>query len=404
MLVKIAWRNIWRNRSRSLVVIASIVVGIWALIFGTGFMNAFMVGYSADIIEHDISNIQIHNHDFKTDFDIKYTLENGIEKSDELRAWDGVRATTTRIISNGMISAPQKSTGVQIRGIDIENEALVTGLDSMLIEGTYFEDVKRNPIIIGRKMAENLKVKLRSKVVLTFTDIDGNVTAAAFRVVGIVKSSSININEMYAFVQQEDISNLLMIGDQVHEIAVLTEHQFDENILVDKYQKRYPDDLIETWRELAPELVFMEEAYGSMLYVLMAIIMIALVFGIVNTMLMAVLERTKELGILMAVGMNRLKVYLMIMIETVFLALIGAPIGLFIGYGTVSYYAHKGVDLSNYSKGLEAFGYSSILYPYLDNYVYPTVTIAVIVTAIIGALYPAWKAIKLKPVDAIHSI
>ena len=294
MLVKIAWRNIWRNRSRSIVVIASIVVGIWALLFGTGFMNAFMVGYSADIIEHDISNIQVHNSDFKTDFDIKYTLKNGREKSIELSEWDGVKATTTRIISNGMISAPQKSTGVQIRGIDIENEALVTGLDSMLIEGTYFEDVKRNPIIIGKKMADNLKVNLRSKVVLTFTDLNGNVTAAAFRVVGIVKSSSININEIYAFVRQEDIFNLLMIGDQVHEIAVLTTHQFDENILVDKYHRLYPDDLIETWRELAPELVFMEEAYGSMLYVLMAIIMIALVFGIVNTMLMAVLERQRS--------------------------------------------------------------------------------------------------------------
>lgn len=404
MLVKIAWRNIWRNRSRSIVVISSIVVGIWALLFGTGFMNAFMVGYSADIIEHDISNIQVHNADFKTDFDIKYTLEKGKEKANELSEWDGVKAATTRIISNGMISAPQKSAGVQIRGIDVEKEALVTSLDSMLIEGTYFEDVKRNPIIIGKKMADNLKVNLRSKVVLTFTDLNGNVTAAAFRVVGIVKSSSININEFYAFVRQEDISNLLMIGDQIHEIALLTAHQFDENILVDKYNKLYPDDLIETWRELAPELVFMEEAYGSMLYVLMAIIMIALVFGIVNTMLMAVLERTKELGILMAVGMNKLRVYLMIVIETVFLSLIGAPIGLFIGFITVSYYANKGVDLSNYSKGLEAFGYSSILYPYLDSIVYPTVTIAVILTAIIGALYPAWKAIKLKPVDAIHSI
>ena len=102
--------------------------------------------------------------------------------------------------------------------------------------------------------------------------------------------------------------------------------------------------------------------------------------------------------------MNKFKVYLMIMIETVFLALIGAPIGLFIGFATVNYYANRGVDLSNYSKGLEAFGYSSILYPYLDFIVYPTVTIAVILTAIIGALYPAWKAIKLKPVDAIHSI
>lgn len=404
MLVKISWRNIWRNKSRSIVVILSIVVGIWALLFGTGFMNGFMVGYSADIIEHDISNIQVHDPEFKADFDIKYFLKRGREKASEIRTWEGVVGSTTRMVSNGMVSSPQKAAGVQIRGIDLVNEAIVTGLDSMLMEGAYFEGVKRNPVIIGKKMAENLNVKVRSKIVLTLTDANGDVTAGAFRVVGIVKSSSININEMYAFVRQEDLSPLLSISDEVHEIAVLTERHYDESNIVAKYLAIYPDDKIETWREISPELEFMQEIYGNMLYILMAIIMTALVFGIVNTMLMAVLERTKELGVLMAIGMNRWRVYLMIMIETIFLALIGAPIGLLVGSMTVKYYSVYGVDLSNYSEGLESFGYSSILYPYLENSVYPIITLAVMFTAFIGALYPAWKAIQLKPVDAIHSI
>ena len=109
-------------------------------------------------------------------------------------------------------------------------------------------------------------------------------------------------------------------------------------------------------------------------------------------------------GILMAIGLNKMRVYFMIVIETIFLALIGAPIGLAIGALNISLYMEKGVDLSNYSEGLEAFGYSSILYPYLEASVYPIVTIAVFITAIIAALYPAYKAIKLKPVEAIHSI
>lgn len=404
MIIKIAWRNIWRNKTRSFVVIASIIVGVWALLAGTGFMNGFMVSYSADMIEHDISNLQVHNSNFKTDFDIKYYINDAEEKANEIKEWEGVRGSTSRVISNGMISSPQKASGVQIRGIDPENEAIVTGIDSMLIEGTYFKDVKRNPIIIGSKMAENLKVKVRSKVVLTFTDGNGDVTAGAFRVVGIIKSSSISINELYAYVRQSDISPLLGINGEAHEIAVLTEKQFEENTILEKYQAKYPDDLIETWREIAPELEFMQEIYGNMLYVLMAIIMVALIFGIVNTMLMAVLERTKELGVLMAIGMNKTRVYFMIVIETIFLALIGAPIGLAIGALNIGYYSNKGVDLSDYSEGLESFGYSSTLYPYLENNVYSIVTLAVIITAIIAALYPAYKAIKLKPVEAIHSI
>jgi len=404
MLIKVAWRNIWRNRTRSLVVIGSIVVGVWAILAGTAFMNGFMVSYSADMIDHDISNIQIHNPDFKTDFDIKYYIENTDAKVDELSSWEGVVGATSRIISNGMISSPQKAGGVQIRGIDPEKEAIVTGLDSMLIEGAYFEGVRRNPIIIGSKMAENLKVNLRSKVVLTFTDANGDVTAGAFRLVGIVKSSSININELYAFVRKDDISKLLGMNGEAHEIAVLTDKQYDEQIIVNKYKAEYPNDLVETWKEIAPELQFMQEMYSSMLYVLMAIIMTALVFGIVNTMLMAVLERTKELGILMAIGMNRVRVFFMIVLETIFISFIGSPVGLLLGAINIYIYKDKGVDLSSYSEGLEAFGYSSFLYPYIETKVYFIVTVAVFITAIIAALYPAYKAIRLKPVEAIHSI
>ena len=404
MILKIAWKNVWRSRGRSLVVIGSIVVGIWALLFGSGFMNGFLVGYMANIIDNDISNIQIHNPEFKKDLEIKFFIENGKEKAEAIRTWEGVKGATTRTVVSGMISSPKKASGVQIRGIDLKNEAIVTSLDSIISEGTYFEGIKRNPVIIGSKLAENLSVKLRSKVVLTFNDSEGNITAAAFRVVGIVKSSSLAISEMYAYVRQDDLTRLAGLNGQIHEIAVITDPQVEESVIVTKFNETYKGDLAETWRETAPELAMMSEMYGSMLYVLMGIIMTALVFGIVNTMLMAVLERFRELGMLMAVGMNKLRVYFMILIETVFLGIIGAPIGLFVGWITIYYYRVNGVDLSNYSEGLEAFGYSSILYPYLDTSAYIIVTVGVIFTAVIGALYPAWKAVKLNPVEALHKL
>jgi len=303
-----------------------------------------------------------------------------------------------------MISSPQKASGVQIRGVDIKNEALVTHIDSLVSEGKYFDGKKKNTIIIGSKMAENLKVKIRSKVVLTFNNSNGEIIAGAFRIIGIVKSASININQLYAYVKQDDLNKLLGIGNEVHEIAITTNPQVLESSIIEKYNSIYKGDLAESWKEISPELAFMQEMYGSMLYVLMAIIMTALIFGIVNTMLMAVLERTRELGVLMAVGMNKRKIYLMIMIETVYLGLVGSPLGLLAGWLTIKYYQYVGVDLTNYSEGLEAFGYTSILYPYVDNNTYLIVTIGVIITSIIGALYPAWKATKLNPVDAIHSL
>ena len=404
MILKIAWKNVWRSRGRSLVVIGAIVVGIWALLFGTGFMNGFMVSYMADIINHDVSNLQIHNPEFKNDYDIKFYIPDGIKKAEEVRKWPGVRGATTRTIVNGLIASARNASGVQIRGIDVQNEAIVTQLDSLISEGAYFEGIKKNPVIIGEKLAEDLKVKLRSKIVLTFNDGNGDITAAAFRVVGMVKSSSLKINGLYVFVRQEDLLRILAIDNQVHEIAMVTGSRIDEELVVNKYNEKYPGDLAESWREIAPELAFMEEMYSQMLYILLVIIMTALVFGIVNTMLMAVLERMRELGMLMAIGMTKLRVFMMILVETIYLSIVGAPLGLFIGWLTIQYYQNAGVDLTEYSEGLAAFGYSSILYPYLDADTYIVVTIGVVIPALVGAIYPAWKAVKLNPVEALHKI
>jgi ABC-type lipoprotein release transport system permease subunit len=402
MILKIAWKNIWRSKTRSFVVIGSIILGVWALLVGTGFMNGFMVGYMADIINHDVSNIQVHNPKFEVDYDLKFIIPQGKEKAEKVRTWPEVKAATTRTLVNGMIASPKKAAGVQIRGLDLENEAEVTRLDSLIVAGTYFVGVKRNPIILGSKLADNLKVKVRSKVVLTFTDGEGVITAASFRVVGIVKSSSIKINEVSAFVRHDDLIKILGIGDQVHEIAMLLEPNVEDALVVNRYKDMYAMDQVETWREIAPELNFMQQMYSQMLYILMLIIMTALVFGIVNTMLMVVLERIRELGMLMAIGMNKSRIYFMIVYETIFLGILGAPLGLLAGWATIKYYNLGGVDLTAYSDALEAYGYSAILYPYLDNFVYWVVSISVFFTAIIGALYPAWKAIKLNPVEAIH--
>jgi len=387
-----------------MVVIGSIIVGIWALLLGSGFMNGFMESYMADVINHDVSNIQVHNPGFKKDYDIKFFIPEGEKKAKELRSWPGVKAVTTRVILNGMIASSRKGSGVQIRGIDVAPEAEVTRLDSLISVGTYFEGIKSNPIILGEKLAEELKVKVKSKVVLTFNDANANLTSAAFRVAGIVKSSSIKINSQYVYVRKVDIFRILANNSQVHEIAALTDPETDEELLVSEYNQKYQADKAETWREIAPELALMQGMYSQMLYVLLVIIMLALVFGIVNTMLMAVLERMRELGMLMAIGMNKVRVFMMVMVETICLSIVGAPIGLLIGWLCIKYFSHVGIDLTNYSEGLEAFGYSSILYPYVADNTYFIVTISVIITAIIGALYPAWKAIKLNPVEALHKV
>ncbi len=404
MLLKISWRNVWRNKSRSLIVISSIAVGVWALVAGTGFMNGFMVSYISDSITYNTSNIQVHHTKFSADKDINIFISNASEKTAHLGQIPGVTGATKRVIVNGMIASAKKASGVEIRGIDVENEQQVTHLDSALIDGAYFEGIKRNPVLIGSKLAEELNVKIRSKIVLTFSDSEGEMISGAFRVVGIIKVSAVNLNEFTAIVRDSDIQPLLGIGNNYHEIAAVTETQIDEQQIISEYESTYKEDLVQDWKEIAPELAYASDMFANMLYILMGVILTALIFGIVNTMLMAVLERIKELGMLMAVGMVKSKVFLMILVETIFLGMVGTPIGLLLGYLNVRYYQDRGVDLTEYSEGLEAFGYSSQLFPYLESSVYITVSIGVFITTIIAAAYPAYKAISLKPVEALHKI
>lgn len=404
MLFKIAWRNVWRNKSRSLIVISSIIVGVWALIAGTGFMNGFMVSYISDSIVYNTSNIQVHHTQFSSDKNIHLFLTNAAEKATFLSQTQGVTAVTKRVIVNGMIASAKRASGVEIRGIDIENEQRVTHLDSALIDGTYFEGIKRNPVILGSKLAEELHVKIRSKIVLTFSDSEGEMVSGAFRVVGIIQVSAVNLNQATAFVRASDLQPLLGIGNNYHEIAVVTDVQTEEQNVISEYKSIYTDDLIQDWKDIAPELAYASDMFANMLYILMGVILTALIFGIINTMLMAVLERIKELGMLMAVGMNKSKVFFMIVVETIFLGLIGTPIGLLFGYINVSIYHERGVDLTAYSDGLASFGYSTELFPFLEPSIYITVSMGVFLTTIIGAAYPAYKAIRLKPVEALHKI
>ncbi|MDH4089175.1 MAG: FtsX-like permease family protein [Cyclobacteriaceae bacterium] len=404
MLTIIAWRNVWRNKGRSGVVIGAMVVGIWALSFGSGFMQSFLIGYIESAIRYETSNGQIHHPSFMEDQDIKFTIGDPLKVVAYLKEQSAVRGICARSLVNGMISSARQATGVRIVGVNPVEEADVTHLDSLIADGEYFSTVLSNPVLIGEKLAEKLKVKVKAKVVLTFQDANGNITAGRFRVAGILHAASLVINESSAYVRKDDLNRLLNINAAIHEIAYITNPGTDDQALADQLNKKFPNEKTSSWQELSPALVFMQQWMGAILKVLIVVIMTALAFGIVNTMLMAVLERIRELGVLMALGMNRGRVFLMIMMETIFLTTIGGPLGLIAGYATISYLGEKGIDLSSYSEGLEAIGYESVLYPSLGTTDYIQIVVGVLITAILASIYPAWKAIQYNPVEAIHTL
>ncbi len=403
MIFSISWRNIWRNKVRSFVVITAVALGICAGVFSTSFMKGMMDQRIRQAISTEISHIQIHRQDYRQESSLQLYMNGSPAMVKQLGGINHVKGVSQRIIIQSMVASAETSSGVKIVGIYPENEQKVTDLSTKIVEGKYFEGVPKNPVVIGRKLAEKLNVKLHSKIVITLQDMDKNITAGAFRIAGFFETPSSIYDEMNVFVRYSDLSRLLDLpGGASHEIAILV----DDNEMVasvqDEVKTKVADYEILNWKEISPEMSYMTEVMDMYMYIFIIIILLALLFGIINTMLMVILERVKEIGMLLAVGMNKLKVFVMIMVETVQLSLVGGVAGLVVGSLISKYFESHAINLSLWAKGYSQIGYDTMVYCSLEPEMVINVTILVILTGIIAALYPAYKALKYDPAEALR--
>ncbi len=405
MIQIMAWRNIWRNPTRSWVVIIAIALGIWAAIFMGGFATGMINSYIDGAISTVVGHVQIHNPDFVEEKEAKYVLEDPEHLMQSLGAQDSIQAYSIRSVANGMIASSSATRGIQIQGVEPEAEAAVRALDEKLMEGEYLQSDKRNPILISHRIADKLKLKIRSRLVLTFQDAEGEIVSAAFRVAGIFDTKNNIFDDGHVFVLRTDLNRLMNIGDNAaHEIAILLKDNQAVAKVLPNWKAQLPDALVEPYYDIAPELRLYESQMSSISMIYLSVILLALVFGIINTMLMTILERFRELGMLMAIGMNKLKVFLMIVLETVLLSFVGVPLGLLGGWATVAYFGKYGLNLSAFSESMQMYGMSDITYFDLDPNVYWQAPLMLAVTALLASIYPALKAIRLKPVEAIRKL
>lgn len=402
-LLKISWRNIWRNPKRSLVMIFAIIIGLWAGIFVSSLMFGLLQARFETSIEQQFSHIQIHNPEFIKDRHLKYGIDKWESLSQELASDPTVKAFSGRTMANGMLATATLTRGVNIIGVDPESEALTTRLNGNIIEGTYFDEGGRNPILVGRALAEKTKLQERSRLVLTFQNLDGELISASFRVAGIFQTANNMLDEMNVYVLQSDLNGYVGQEMVINEIALLAHDTDRLNEIRDTYLASYPGLTIRTWAELSPELSYIQELGQTMLLVILIIILFALAFGLVNTMLMSVYERIPELGMLMAVGMNRRRVFGMIMFETAFLTFLGAFGGMILGIISNTITGRTGLDLAVVGgDSLKDFGYPTIVYPNLGPEFYIMLTGLVIIMVFITAIFPAVKALRLKPAEAVR--
>jgi ABC-type lipoprotein release transport system permease subunit len=473
MIWSIAWKNVWRNKKRSLVVIVAVTLGIISGVLLVGIMEGWVKQRLHDAVYNEVSHIQIHNNEYIKNEEIGLTIRNldaitrSIDTLKELSGW----VKRTKIIA--MANTPWANTGVIIYGVDAEKERLVTEIYKEIVPdgGSYLDNQSPDDILISDKTAELLKLKqymvtdnlieglrkekvpetvltkleslkdirfrspkdfrealkkefnkkeldrygllitdkaldyrIRNKVQITISDLEGTPIQGIFRVCGIYKTTNTGFDQTSVFVNAPELAKLYG-GDDIltHEISILLHNIDDADIVKEKLSRISGDNSVSTWKELAPDAAMMNDFMIMYYFIFIGIIMLALAFGIINTMLMAVLERTKELGMLMAIGMNHKRIFKMIMLETIFLTFVGAVTGMLSGWAISGTLGKTGIHFTGWGEGFEAIGFAARVYPIVTLDFFVFITIMVIVTAIISSIWPARKALKLNPVEALRT-
>lgn len=354
----------------------------------------------------ELGHLQIHAPHFLENNNIVYNISDADILVKKIEDIDSVSAASYRLIAEPFIMAAHGTAGGKLIGVIPEQEKKVTDIWEHVTKGTYLEKTTRMPpVLIGAKLANKLRLNIGTRINMQMVDINGDLSAKGYRVGGIFRTNNTSYDESTLFVKYEDLRKQLGIKeDKAHELAIiLKEGDWASDVKKSIQQKVGGNYDLQTWKEISPEMSLLTGAMDQYMYIFILIILLALCFGIINTMLMAVLERIKEIGMLMAIGMNKRRLFFMIIAESIMLTFTGGIFGILIGSGITKIFETYPINLSMFAEGLESYGFAAQVYTSLEGNTLVVITILVIITGILSAIYPARKAIKLNPAEATRT-
>ena len=404
ILMRLAWRNLWRNHRRTLIMLLAITLGTWAMIFMTALMRGMVSQMVADGISALPGHVQAHHPDYRDD----PSIANLIGLSDtELAArfsTAGFRRWATRVRVPAVITSEYDSRGVTLLGIDPGREDGMTFVDYEEVEGRFLESADDKGVVIGRKLAETLNTEVGKRIVLMSQDPDNEIADRGFRVVGLFRANVSSFEEQYVFTGKATAQGMLRIGDQVSELAVLGDDYRDVEAVYRATVELIGDRTeVLRWTDLDAYLGTMLGVMDGFVLVWIIVIFLALSFGLVNTLVMAVFERVREIGLMLALGMRPVNILGQIVLESLLLLALGLVLGTALAWAAVQP-IRDGIDVSIVGEGLDMWGMSSVLYPELLLGDVVLANVVVLVLGCIASLSPAWRAANYEPIEAITKV
>lgn len=404
--LKLGWRNLWLHPMRTGLTIAALALGIAALTFlsamNDGWMQQIKTNFALTLMGH----IQIHADGYEQSRKLADRIKAPAMLTEELKSHPMVAGWTQRVRVSGLASAAGANAGVLVYAIEPERERVLSRLINFVQQGRWLTQQDNHAVLLGDGLADHLQVGLGNKIVLMAALPNGDIASEVFRVRGILHSGVMDIDNLAAVIPLSAAQKWLDLDKAVTDVVVFT-HDFDSvQPLATKLRQKFSSKGMEvlSWSDIDPMAEQWSQFADAYTWIILGVVILVVLAEVLNTMLMSMHERTRELGLMGALGVTSRQIFAMIIWETLILVFIGSVAGFALGGWASVYFGAQGIDLSRFAVAFSFFYMDSVVHPALSVESVIRILGAAIVGAIVSGLFPAWKAAKLDPAVAMREV
>ncbi|MCU7840238.1 MAG: FtsX-like permease family protein [Candidatus Thiodiazotropha sp. (ex Troendleina suluensis)] len=402
--LSLATRNLLRNRRRTLITLITMIFGIATLTLLSALNDGWLSQMKTNFILSYTGHLQIHAKGFETSQNLNDRIKDPEEVSRLMQSYPEIIGWTQRIRTSGLASVSGSSAGIQIMATDPEQETWVTSMDQGIKEGIWLRPGMSHDLLLGRTVAQNLGAELGDRVILMAQRLNGEMVSEVFFLRGILETGAPQIDRTLAVITLNSAQQWLQMDQTVTDIVIRADNHDNTDVLYRLFAQQLSDLKYEImpWQELDPmvrQWLEFSDAYG---FVILFVVIILVLIEILNTMLISLHERQKELGVIVAIGTKRYQVFLMLLLEAVMLIFIGAILGYLAGSLLVFSVADSGINLTHFANAFEFFYMDPIIHPQLTQSSAIKILGATLAAALLAGIYPAWKATRLSLSQALR--
>lgn len=403
IFLSLALRNMFRNKKRSLITLAAVTFGLTALIFLRGFVFGAQAQMVENITTSLTSDAQIVPAALENIYNTNGYIENPEAIRQILRQDPRIQDFAERVIAGGIVSSASNSIATFVVGFDPEAETRI-GSRRDVVRGRLMTLEDGHAAAIGDKMREILGVDIGDKIVVTTQDYFGALAGEAFTLAGTFESGNDQIDNGTVMILKTSAQRMMSLEHRISKFAMRIEPKSDVMAVVRSLRSAMPskDLKVLTWEELIPMMAQLINFQNGMIFVVVVIVLTVVAAGILNTLMMSIVERTREFGLMMAMGTKPGQVILLVALESFFITALGAVAGTVLGVGLTAYMGHVGIDLSRFVSTFSNFLIGAHVFPKVD-WLYLAIFLGVVMGSNVAvSLYPAWRASRLDPVEAMR--